>query len=113
MKVPRAIGAADLPHVLAVGQQAADGGMHDVAGLRRLEVAQDLGEAEHAHGDDRDIEAVGDLVPAEGQALLAALQVGADRGEQDADQDDGDAPSATEPRASTTANISPSTISEK
>ena len=64
--------------------------MDDVAGLRGLEVAQDLGKAEHAHGDDRDIEAVGDLVPAEGQALLAALEVRADRGEQDADQDDGD-----------------------
>ena len=40
-----------LPEVLAIGQQIADGSMHDVARLLRLEVAQDLGKAEHAHGE--------------------------------------------------------------
>ena len=90
--VPRAIGWRRLLEVLPVGQQVADRRVHHVARLRGLQVAQDLGEAEHAHGDHRHVEAVGDLGPAEGEALLAALQVGADGGEEDADQDHRDRP---------------------
>ncbi len=79
-----------LLEVLAARQQLADRPVHDVAGLRALQIAQDLREAEHAHGEDGDIEAVGDLGPAEGETLLAALEVGADGGEEDAHQDHGD-----------------------
>ena len=73
-----------LPEVVLVRQQAADGLAHHVAVLGMVEVAQDLGDAEDAHGQHREIDAVGQERQAEGHALLAGLEVGADRGEQHA-----------------------------
>ena len=55
-----------------------------------VEIAQDLGDAEDAHGEHREVDAVRQERQAEGHALLAGLEVGADGGEQDADQDHGD-----------------------
>ena len=58
--------------------------------LGMVEVAHDLGDAEDAHGEHREVDAVGQERQAEGHALLAGLEVGADGGEQHADQDHGD-----------------------
>jgi hypothetical protein len=52
-----------------------------------LEIAQHLGEAEHAHRQHGEVDAVGERREAEGHALLAGLEVGADGREQQAQHD--------------------------
>src|SRR5919107_1184018 len=54
-----------------------------VPALRVVEVAHDLGDAEDAHGQHGEVNAVGQERQPEGHALLAGFQVGADRREQD------------------------------
>ena len=60
-------------------------GSASISRLRRISAKPNMPMAMHG-----DIDAVGDLAPAERQALLAGLEIGADGREQDADQDDGD-----------------------
>ena len=79
-----------LPEILPVRQQAADRLMDDVARLRMVKIAQDLGNAEDAHGQHREIDAVRQEGQAERQPLLPGLQVGSDGGEQHAQHDHGD-----------------------
>src|SRR5215218_10142254 len=55
-----------------------------------VEVAHDLGDAEDAHGEHGKVDSVGQERKTEGHALLAGLEIGADRGQQHADQDHGD-----------------------
>ena len=64
--------------------------LDDVARLGVVEVAQDLGDAEEAHGERRRSRCRRTGTAPEGHALLAGLEVGADRREQDADEDHGD-----------------------
>ena len=84
----------------------------DVARLGRLEVAQDLGDAERAHRQHGEVDAVGELRNAEREALLAGLDV--------LPTVESSSPNTImmtafriEPRASTTASASPNTISPK
>ena len=79
---------------------------------RQFEIADDLGEAEDAHGDVGEADAVGEFRDVEGHAPGAGLEVGADHRHQQAGKIMAIALS-TEPFASTTAKIRPSTISEK
>ncbi len=54
-----------------------------------LEIGDDLAEAEHAHGDDDEADAVGELRQAERVARDAGVDVGADQPEQEPDHDHG------------------------
>ncbi len=85
--VPRRIGPGRLAGNPPSRQQPADRLADDVAGLGMVEVAQDLGDAEHAHGEHGEIDAVGEEGEAEGHALLAGLEIGADGREQHAEED--------------------------
>ena len=60
------------------------------AGMLVLQVAQDLAEAEDAHAERHEVEAVGHLRHVEGEALGAGLDVGADQPEQQAQHDHGE-----------------------
>ncbi len=55
-----------------------------------FEVDHDLGDAEQAHGDGREVDAVAELGDVEGEALGAGVDVGADQAEQQAEEDHGD-----------------------
>ena len=55
-----------------------------------FEVDHDLGDAEQAHGDRREVDAVAELGDVEGEALRAGVDVGADQAEQQAEEDHGD-----------------------
>ena len=55
-----------------------------------LEIDHDLGDAEQAHGDGREVDAVGKLGHVEGEALRAGIDVGADQAEQQAEEHHGD-----------------------
>ena len=59
----------------------------DLALLARLEVGDDLGEAEQPHRDRDEADAVGQLRNAEGEARDAGIDVGADDAEQQAEHD--------------------------
>ena len=87
MTVPRAIGSSRLPEVFLARKKTADGLAHHVPVLGMIEIAQDLGDAEDAHGQHREVDAVGQERQAEGHALLAGLKIGADRREQNAEKD--------------------------
>ena len=54
-----------------------------------FQIAQDFAEAEHAHADDDEADAVGQFRDAPGHALGAGLEVGADHRHQQAGQDHG------------------------
>ena len=84
-----------------------------VARLGVLQVAQDLGDAEHAHREDREVHAVGKFRDAQRQALLAGLEVGAHRRRKKQAEHDHDQRFSTEPRASTIASPRPNTIRPK
>ena len=62
----------------------------DLALVLQLEVADDLGGAEHAHGDDDEADAVGELRDVEGEAQHARIDVGADDAEQQPQHHHGD-----------------------
>ncbi len=55
-----------------------------------LQVADDLAEAEHAHGDDDEADAVGQLRHIEREALGAGVHVGADQAQEEAEHDHAD-----------------------
>ena len=110
--VPRRTAGHASLELLPGEPQARDLAREHLALLGRLEVGDDLGEAEEAHGDRDEADAVGELRDAEGEARDAGIDVGADE------------PSSrprtimaialsSDPCASTTAPIRPSTMSEK
>ena len=80
--VPRPIGAGGRLEVGPGRHQAGELGLEDVARLGLLQVAHDLGEAEHAHGDHDEADAVGQFGNIERHARLAGLDVGADHRQQ-------------------------------
>ena len=86
---------------------------HDVARFRVLEIAQDFGETEHAHGQHGEIDAVRQILDAERHALLAGFEVGADGRRAAGPSRIMPMAFRIEPRASTTAKTRPMTISEK
>ena len=88
--VPRRTGSAACLMSSLLGRRRPIACSDDVARLEVVEVADDLGDAEDAHGEDGEIDAVGEERRAEGHALLACLEVGADRREQNADDDHDD-----------------------
>ena len=55
-----------------------------------LEIDDDLGDAEQAHGDRREVDAVAEFRNVEGEALGAGVDVGADQAEQQAEEHHGD-----------------------
>ena len=77
-----------------------------------FKVDHDLGDAEQAHGDGREVDAVAKFGDVEGEALGAGVDVGADQAEQQAEEHHGD---RLDDRAvaSTTAATRPSAISEQ
>jgi hypothetical protein len=79
-----------LLHVVPVWKEPPDGLSDHVAALRVLEVAQDLGDAEETHGKHGEVDSVRQELHAHRHALLARLEVGADRREQDPEDDHGD-----------------------
>ena len=87
MKVPRSNRGDTLLDVILVRQEAADGLAHYVRCLGMIEIAQDLGDAEDAHGQHCKVDPVGQEGQPEGHPLLARLQIGAYRREQNADED--------------------------
>ena len=95
-----------------VSQQAADLPDHDAAGLLVLQVAQDLGHAEHAHGDRHEVEPVGQLGHVEGEARVPVSTSLPTRPSSRPSTIIANALSS-EPRASATDATRPSTISEK
>ena len=89
--VPRAIAPDEFDQVLAGRHQSADLGVQDVATLlRQFEIADDLRESEHAHGDVGEADAVGELREIEGHAAGAGFEIGADHRQQQAEHDHGD-----------------------
>ena len=54
-----------------------------------LEIAQYLGDAEHADGDRDEVDAVGELELAQREALLAGVDVGADQPKEEPEHDHG------------------------
>ena len=94
--------------------QAGDLGLHDVAALgRQLEIAHDLGEAEHAHRDVDEADAVGQLRDVERHARLRRSRCRSRPSTAAGPNRIMAIALSTEPLASTTAKIRPSTISEK
>ncbi len=87
MTVPRTIGAAMLPEVVAGRQQPADLPDQHRALVLVLEIAQDLGDAEHADRDGDEVQPVGIFADAEREARRAGVDVGADEAEQQAEHD--------------------------
>ena len=57
---------------------------------RLAQVGDDFAEAEHAHGDDDEADAVGQLWDVEGEARRAGNDVGVDLAQQQAQHDHGD-----------------------
>ena len=55
-----------------------------------LQIDDDLGDAEQAHGDRREVDAVAEFRDVEGEALGAGVHVGADQAEQQAEEHHGD-----------------------
>ncbi len=91
MIVPRAIAGAAEIRSDRVRHQAGDLGVEDIAALgRKLEIADDLRESEHAHGDIGEPDAVGQLRDVEGHAAGAGFEVGADHRQQQPHEDHGD-----------------------
>ena len=60
------------------------------ARLAAVQVGDGLAEAEHAHGDDGEVDAVAELGNAESEARQAGIDVDADGAEQHAEQDHAD-----------------------
>jgi hypothetical protein len=75
------------PPILAGRHQAGDLGDGQFAPAFVLQVGDDVADAEHAHGDDDEVDAVGQLHHAERVALRAGVDVGADQPEQQAQDD--------------------------
>ena len=88
--VPRRIGSANCLQLGHARQEPPDRGLHHLAGLGVLEAAQDFGDAEHAHAEHGDVDAVGEPGRPKVMRSLAGLEVGTDGREQDPDQDHGD-----------------------
>ena len=82
--VARTIGPNDRRKSASEGSRRPIWPLHDVARLRVLQIAQDLGDAEHAHRQHREVDPVGQVLQPEREALLAGLEIGADRREQQA-----------------------------
>ncbi len=78
------------PDLLAGRPQRAD--LDGAAAARQMsfEVDHDLGDAEQAHGDGREVDAVAEFGDVEGEALGAGVDVGADQAEQQAEEHHGD-----------------------
>ena len=77
--------------ILSRRHQSADLGVQDVATLlRQFEIADDLREPEHAHGDVGEPDAVGEFREIEGHATGAGFEIGADHREEQAEHDHGD-----------------------
>ena len=79
MSVPRAMGVGAFTEICLVGEEAPDRGMHDVAGLDLVEIAQDLGNAEHAHREHREVDTIGQESEAESHPLLTGFNIDFDR----------------------------------
>ena len=67
--------------------KTADFGGNEFALLRALEVGEDLGEAEQAHGDAYDAQTVDELRDAEREARGTGIDVGADQAQQQPEYD--------------------------
>ena len=80
-------GRHDAAQVVAARHEPADAPHGDVAIVLVLEVAQDLGDAEHADRDGDEIEPVGELELAEREPLGARVDVGADQPEKQPEHD--------------------------
>ena len=80
----------DAAQILPARHEAAEVADRHVTLVLLLEIAQDLGDAEHADGDGDEVDAVGELEPAEREPLLAGVDVGADQPEQQPEHDHGE-----------------------
>ena len=78
--------AGGLPEVLARGPDVGDRGGHVRLPVARLEVIEDLADAEQTHRDDDEVEAVGELQAVEGEARCIGERVATDGGEQQPDR---------------------------
>ena len=91
MIVPRAIAGAASIRSGAGRHQAFDLRFEDIAALgRELQIADDFREAEHAHGDVGEADAVGQFRDIEGHATGAGFEVGTDHRQQQAGEHHGD-----------------------
>ena len=70
--------------------EPANRGTHDIARLRIFQITDDFGEAENAHRQHGEIDAVRQILDAERHALLTCFKVGADSGEHEAQKDHAD-----------------------
>src|SRR5215831_15824822 len=61
--------------------------LYDVARFRALEISQDLGNAEHAHGQHGKINAVREIIESQRETLLAGLKILTDCREQQTEHD--------------------------
>ena len=83
-------GRPGAPYLLAGRPQRADLDRAAAARQMSFQVDDDLGDAEQAHGDGREVDAVRQLGDVEGEALGAGVDVGADQAEQQAEEHHGD-----------------------
>src|SRR6266540_3487665 len=86
--------------------------LYDIARFRALKIPQDLGNAEHPHGQHGKIDSVREIIESQRETLLAGLEILTDRREQQPEYDH-DAALSTDPRANTIASPRPSTIRPK
>jgi hypothetical protein len=110
--VPRSTDGHGAGELLARQEQAADLVGQDAPRFRALQVQDDLGDAEHAHRDRDEADAVRELRHAEGEALLAGLHIVPTRPSA-TPSTTMPMPLITEPCASTAEMIRPSSMSEK
>ena len=89
MTVPRPMAPADAFRSGSVGIRPVTLACTISRRARLLQVAQDFAEAEHAHADDDEADAVGQFRNAPGHALGAGLEVRADHRQQQTRQDHG------------------------
>ena len=85
--VPRRTGHGAGLQVCHRRHQALDLGGDEIAPLGVAEILDDLGHAEHAHGDDDEADAVEEIADAEREARVAGIDVGADETQQHAEED--------------------------
>ena len=73
--------------VLLGGHEPADLGAEEIAALGVCEVGHDLGDAEHAHDEGHEADAIEQVTDAERKARVAGVDVGTDQPQQHAEED--------------------------
>ena len=87
MLVPRSTAGIARRILLAIGPEARDLRRRGSLVAAAIEIGHDLGEAEQAHGDRHEVDAIIEFGHAEGEARNAALGIGPGNPDQQSEQD--------------------------